>query len=93
MRHQLEHRAVSAAALKLAAPALCKPVAAQFGERSCAAPVVAEQLALPQLEALAEHPRKPALPAKTLPQPAEQWAVLEEQQPLKTRRVPILLVA
>jgi hypothetical protein len=66
--------------LKLAAQALCKPVGAQFVERSCAAPAVAEQLALPQPEALAEHPRKPlVLPAKTWPQPEEPLAALEEQ--------------
>lgn len=80
MRHQSELRAAPAAVSKLAAPALCTPVAAQFGERSCAAPVVAEQLASPQPEALAEHLRKPLVwLAKTSWQPEEPSPAPEEQ--------------
>jgi hypothetical protein len=68
LRHQSELQAAPAAVLKLVALALCIPVAAQFGERSCAVPVVAEQLASPG--ALMEHPRKPPVRlVKTLSQP------------------------
>ena len=81
MRRQLEHRAVPAAELELnlAALALCIPVVARFGERSCGARAAAEQLALPPPEPLAEHSRKPpALPVKTSSQPAEPEAALEQ---------------
>lgn len=66
--------------MKLDAPALCTRVAARFGERSCAAPVVAEQLALPQPEALAEHSLKLLVQlAKISSQSEEPLAAPEEQ--------------
>jgi len=80
LRRQSEHRAVPAAVLKLDAPALCTPVAAQFAERSFAVPVVLEQPALQKPEVPAEHSRKPqALLVKISPQLAELQAVREEQ--------------
>lgn len=78
MRHQSELPAAPAAVLKPDAPALCKPVAAQFGERSCAVPAVAEQLASPG--APAEHLRKPPVRrVRTWSQPEELLAAPEEQ--------------
>jgi hypothetical protein len=80
LHRQSELQAVPAAVLKLAAPALCTQVAARFGERSCAAPVVAEQLALPQPEALAEHPLMQQVQlVKTLSQPKEPLAAVQGQ--------------
>jgi hypothetical protein len=92
LRRQSERRAVPAAVPKLAVPALCKPVGAQFVERSCAGPVVVEQPALPQPGALAERPRKPQVRLVKTSQPADLLAALEEQQSLMMPRAPIPLV-
>jgi len=53
-RRRSELLAALAAKSKPAAPVPCTPVVDQFAERSCAAPAVAEQLALPQRKARPE---------------------------------------
>jgi hypothetical protein len=80
LRRQLERQAEPAVEAGQDAREPYKQAAARSAERSFAERAVVEQPALPQLAALAEHPRKPALPPKTSPQLLEQLAVLEEQQ-------------
>jgi hypothetical protein len=72
-RHQSELQVVLAVAVETDALELCTQAAAQSVEQSCAAPVVAQQLALPQQQAKAAR-SKPLEPlARKMP---EQQVVL-----------------
>lgn len=95
LRRRSELQVAPAAELQPDARELCTPAAGRFAERSCAAPAVAEQLALPQPEPLAERSPKPRAPLaqKKMVLRAVAQDAPEEQLLAKTRQARMELEA